>query len=499
LWAVVLAGVPAAAALFRGPLFIDDAYITFRYAKNIAAGLGFVYDSEPILGTTAPLYALLLAAGEFTGIPVTSFALMAGAVCAALTPVLVWRLGVSSGRAWTGLVAGLMLAFFPHWWLNSKTGMETSLAGLFTVVVPLLFMQGRPALSGAAAGALVLVRPDCAILPALVFLFGFARDRKAAALFAACSAAVVLPWVVYGFYAFGSPLPHSLEVKRLIHHYPWHRGLMHYLKWFFALREPPGMALVSVFSLAGLAASLRDWKELRPLALFPLVFILALSLTEVGPFFWYKAPALPAWLLLAALGAGAVGRAGESRVRVRRGRALWRSVAVLPLAAVMVQAVMVYDWFSGDERTREYVKKESILRDAAEEIKKRAESRGGLGEVTVLAGEVGVIGFELMDARIIDSAGLNSARVYETRKRDWELMKDEASDAGWRGQWAGSPEWARQVIREFEPDFISTNTAYIHFRELAGETWFRERYRVVGSWRDERHGTFVLLERNLSP
>ncbi len=41
----------------------DDSFITFRYARNIASGHGFVYNQgERYLGTTAPFYCLLLAA-----------------------------------------------------------------------------------------------------------------------------------------------------------------------------------------------------------------------------------------------------------------------------------------------------------------------------------------------------------------------------------------------------------------------------------------------------
>lgn len=40
----------------------EDAYITFRYARNLANGNGFVYNvSERIYGTTTPLFTLLLA------------------------------------------------------------------------------------------------------------------------------------------------------------------------------------------------------------------------------------------------------------------------------------------------------------------------------------------------------------------------------------------------------------------------------------------------------
>ncbi|MDP6777925.1 MAG: hypothetical protein QGI83_14300, partial [Candidatus Latescibacteria bacterium] len=43
---------------------MDDPYITYRYARNIAEGHGFIYNpGESVLGTTAPLYALILALG----------------------------------------------------------------------------------------------------------------------------------------------------------------------------------------------------------------------------------------------------------------------------------------------------------------------------------------------------------------------------------------------------------------------------------------------------
>src|SRR5688572_7143347 len=39
----------------------DDAFITYRYAYNLATGAGFVYNlGEWYMGTTAPLYGMLL-------------------------------------------------------------------------------------------------------------------------------------------------------------------------------------------------------------------------------------------------------------------------------------------------------------------------------------------------------------------------------------------------------------------------------------------------------
>jgi len=57
------------ARIIPGPRTIDDAFITYRYVRNILAGIGFVYNpGEQVLGTTTPLYTLLLTAfGYFVG------------------------------------------------------------------------------------------------------------------------------------------------------------------------------------------------------------------------------------------------------------------------------------------------------------------------------------------------------------------------------------------------------------------------------------------------
>ena len=65
---VATAGLLVAIALLLGialhPLAVDDAFITYRYARHLATGQGFTYNvGRPVLSTTAPLYALVLAAG----------------------------------------------------------------------------------------------------------------------------------------------------------------------------------------------------------------------------------------------------------------------------------------------------------------------------------------------------------------------------------------------------------------------------------------------------
>src|SRR4030081_2329551 len=87
---VLPAVVALATRLLTGPHAIDDAYITFRYARNLAEGLGLVYNpGEWVLGTTAPLWAVLLAGGYklgFTDLP--WLATFIAAACDAATVAL---------------------------------------------------------------------------------------------------------------------------------------------------------------------------------------------------------------------------------------------------------------------------------------------------------------------------------------------------------------------------------------------------------------------------
>ncbi len=54
-----LAGLTLGIRLGTGPLPLDDAFITFHYAWNLAEGFGLVFNpGQLVLGTTAPLYAI---------------------------------------------------------------------------------------------------------------------------------------------------------------------------------------------------------------------------------------------------------------------------------------------------------------------------------------------------------------------------------------------------------------------------------------------------------
>ena len=98
--ALILPAVVALLArVLTGPHPIDDAYITFRYARNLAEGLGLVYNpGEWVLGTTAPLWAMLLGGGYRLGLTdLPWLATIVSAVCDAATVALLVSLCLRMG------------------------------------------------------------------------------------------------------------------------------------------------------------------------------------------------------------------------------------------------------------------------------------------------------------------------------------------------------------------------------------------------------------------
>jgi Gpi18-like mannosyltransferase len=158
---------------------IDDAYITFRYARNIVNGVGFVYNAgEYVLGTTTPLYTLLMAALSFIlrsqNFP--AIALWVNALADAIACVLLIALGETlSGQKRVGVAAAFLYAVAPFSVTFAIGGMETSIFVLLIILTAILYLRRHPAFAFCAALAL-LTRPDALIFILPLFAFQFVES-----------------------------------------------------------------------------------------------------------------------------------------------------------------------------------------------------------------------------------------------------------------------------------------------------------------------------------
>ncbi|MFC1573450.1 hypothetical protein ACFL6M_07630 [Candidatus Eisenbacteria bacterium] len=109
-----VAGIISVSGVVRaiaGAWTCDDAFISFRYAKNLVDGLGLVYNAgEPVEGYTNFLWTVIVAAAMKIGLEPVVFAQAAGVLFFAATLALLirvsWSLAEDSGsRSLLGLGA----------------------------------------------------------------------------------------------------------------------------------------------------------------------------------------------------------------------------------------------------------------------------------------------------------------------------------------------------------------------------------------------------------
>jgi len=214
----------------------DDAFISIRYAENLASGLGLVYNAgEYVEGYSNLSWTLLLAASARVGASPVATAQYLGIACyAALALVLaLWsrRRAADTGRPFLPLAAGLALVSddFQVW---ATGGLETMLFVYLAIQALLLTRlpspsRSRSLLAGAILGLLVLTRPD-GLLFAAAGCASFwipldrhpPRERLAHALAVAAPVAVVLAILVPVKLAYyGEILPTAFYSKSVLRPY----------------------------------------------------------------------------------------------------------------------------------------------------------------------------------------------------------------------------------------------------------------------------------------
>ncbi len=221
-----LALIPYAWLTHRFDWVCDDAFISFRYSKHLAAGEGLRFNAgeqQPVEGYSNFLWVLILTPFEAMGWPAAGPARLLSVICGG---VLLFRLTAYLARAgptapaWVAAVA--VYAALPAVALWSTSGLETM---PFALLVFLAFENlARPGHALAAALALtglVLIRAEgfawASVLIALAGLEALiARDRSQARppmIAAAATAGATLALLAFRLAYFGYPLPNTAYAK----------------------------------------------------------------------------------------------------------------------------------------------------------------------------------------------------------------------------------------------------------------------------------------------
>ena len=197
--------------------FVDDAYIHLTFARSIAAGEGFCFNpGEPTYGVTAPLWTLLLAVvGLGFGVTPTS-AKCLSVLFGVLTIPAMHRLARKLGLSVTGAVSVTLIWAIEVWAVRwAASGMETSLALLLLLLAFSAQLTQSP-IAGMYLGLAALCRPETAPL-VVVFALDSARAAgwKRGLTVLLIAVVVLLPWLLYAAFSFGSIIPNPAQVKGL--------------------------------------------------------------------------------------------------------------------------------------------------------------------------------------------------------------------------------------------------------------------------------------------
>jgi len=194
-------------------LGLDDAYITYQYARNIAQGHGFVFNltDRSSLGTSAPLYALLLALGGLLGIGIPQLSIGIGLVATTIALCLVvciaWECDLLPAGVVVALVASVAQLYWHYW-----EGMETPFCLALTLASIWTAFRGWGALGFALAAVATVTRLDAAaVLVVVGLLLVLARHASWRTL--APGAALLISWLILATALFGSPVPTSGRAK----------------------------------------------------------------------------------------------------------------------------------------------------------------------------------------------------------------------------------------------------------------------------------------------
>ncbi|PIE19290.1 MAG: hypothetical protein CSA65_02890 [Proteobacteria bacterium] len=421
---------------------IDDAYISFRYAANLAAGHGLVWNpGELVEGYTNLLWLLLLAPFSVLGLDLVLPAAILGTLFSVATLELLRRLGENTlpdRPPIAHAIPGLLLALNPAFASWTTSGMETPAFAFFVLLsaTELLRPAGRrrPWLVSVSFCLAYLTRPEGAYVAGLLLLAhllwgdgqSYRLRLREAVYLGLPLAGVVLTHVGVRLAIYGYPLPNTFYAKVLLGSVTLKRGLTHLVAFCATggLLLIPGLLLLR--AEAPLARALRTGYLLAGGYITYLVVIGG----DVPPWNRFYVPLLA----LPMLGLG------ELLTRLSLAVKAKRKQLVCMFMVLFLVLLTVPGWNIGE------VGQISAIRGVKEvnEVLLHVFYRRNIPKDAYLAvSAVGHVGYYLPN-RILDTWGLNDAHIAHTSSKAIPTAKFAHDKSDWL------------YVLSRKPDFMTT-------------------------------------------
>ncbi|MEO8501209.1 MAG: hypothetical protein ABI565_09865 [Vicinamibacteria bacterium] len=418
------------------PLY-DDAFITFRYARNLAAGHGLLYNAgEWVLGLTCPLFGVLCAIPFTLKLPMPATVVAVNILCDAATLLLTLHVLRRQSDPAQGKLFAILFALSPISTRVCAGGMEMNLYLLISLAAIVFGLRSQwPSAILFAAGA-CLLRPEGVLLLGILLLrAGLEGGVRKALRIAALAGVVLVPALVSLWITYGSPVPQSLRAKAtLIEHA--HLSPLQILLQLVA--ADPLMVLCLPFAAWGALRAVRDRGTAfqRVVGWWGLAYLGAYMAGRPNVYSWYGEPVYFAVLLMGALGA----HDALHRLRWPSPRALDRL-----LTAAITLPILVWGG--------------TLLRGGPSGVTTHVfqalDHWGRLHDVehaSFMAADIGALGY-FTNGRIYDQAGLVWPEALQYR----------------------TPE---QIIARYRPDYLYMNVNQATWTFMNSSPW-RSVYRPV--------------------
>lgn len=429
-----------------GPRIIDDSFITYRYARNILAGNGFVFNpGERVLGTTTPLYTLLLVflsipfGGETANFPLLSYLL--NSAIDGVTCYLLYRFGKFFNKPLLGTASSLAFALAPYSVTFSIGGLETSLYVFLLTSTCYTYLRERFVWTSLLAAFAFLTRPDAMILilPLAIdyTLRTYTRLKeqrevnreKELKRFLRITSLFILPcllWFSFSYLYFGSLFPNSIVAKALAYRLPENsaliRLLQHYAtpfaedktfgKWGIAV----GLFLYPSLALFGGIQLVRTTNRSLAMVIFPFLYFLIFSVANPLIFRWYLTPPLPFYMLCIFAGVIIFWEQVIKSLQTKLVHLNSLHSPILVFFTIIFPTLLILPAWQlhpshGPNRLAPemaFIQLELHYAEAAKFLESHAQD--SLQNKTIAAGDVGVLGY-MTEAKILDTVGLNSPQT----------------------------------------------------------------------------------------
>ncbi|HXV37074.1 MAG TPA: hypothetical protein VEC18_07985, partial [Myxococcota bacterium] len=403
----------------------EDAFISYRYADNLARGQGFVFNpGERVLGTSTPLYTLALAA------------LQAGV---GLDPPRASALLFSVGLALIALIGGVLLRAQGHpiaavlfaalvvsgWGgIRDVFGLETTCYAALLLASYWAATRARYATAGVLGGLSFLARHDGVLFVAALFAAATWRQRRPAWRLALAAGLTVAPWLLFAQLYFGSIFPNTLAAKLGTTSFRAYAPAALAIQAEHALRflqpsEPGGgairlaPALAALLGAAGLAGALRLLARDRLsscLLAFPVALWIGYSM--IGPpieHHWYLLPG-SYFALLFCIAAGSIALRENPLARSPRIARLAPWLSGLVAAGALLLALrlpsLIEREYERETSTGFYRGRTTVYREMAGFLLDT-----DLARRTLMTAEPGYLAY-LSGSPVIDAAGLVTRDIF---------------------------------------------------------------------------------------